>query len=225
MAQARNKILLIVGFVLGLILLSILLQDMFDDLRTLLDQYSGEHAVLGSLIFMALAALSVLLGPFTSAPLTPIAVGLWGAGTTIVLLLGGWLIGNIGAYMIGYYFGNPIMKNVVSAKKFNRWMEFLEQHTDMLFLFLFRLATPSETGYVFGILRYKVWKYFLITFLAELPFAFFIVYAGAAFINKGWVALICLGVAWILLVLFSLRFLNRRVRAHRDVVHVPVSHQ
>ena len=129
MKRSKRHIVALALFVAAIVIASIALQDAFDGLSSFLDRYSGERAFIGSFIFVALAALSVLLGPFTSAPLTPFAVGLWGAETTIALLMVGWLVGNTVAYAIGYYAGHPLMQRVVSKERFNRSTSFVSKRT------------------------------------------------------------------------------------------------
>jgi uncharacterized membrane protein YdjX (TVP38/TMEM64 family) len=195
---------------------SVFLQDVFDRLVTVLDGYQQNHIFFGPFIFIVLAAFSVMLGPFTSTPLLPFAVAVWGTDRTLLFLLSGWLIGNSIAYAIGYYLGHPLARKFFEEGDFVKWTGFLSRKVDIFLAFLFRLATPSETGYIFGTIKYNFFKYFFITLLAELPFAVVTVYAGEAFVNAGWKTFALLGLAWLAIVYFAVTLLNKRLKTLKD---------
>ena len=77
-------------------------------------------------------------------------------------------------------------------------------------LLLFRLAMPSETGYVFGLFRYDFCRYLLITFLAELPFAILIVYGSDAFIQTNWWSFAILFLVGVAIIALAYRLFIRR---------------
>jgi uncharacterized membrane protein YdjX (TVP38/TMEM64 family) len=178
---------------------SLLLQDVFDTLVHGLAAYERQRPLSGAAVFILLAACSVMLGPFTSAPLIPLVVGVWGTEKTLALLLLGWAVGNAAAYGIGYHFGLPIVRRIVPAEALAKWTRFLGEKVSVWTLFLFRLAAPAEIGYVFGILRYDFPKYLAIVVPAEIPFALVVVYGGEAFIDGRWMTLLIYSVAAIAL--------------------------
>jgi len=92
----------------------------------------------------------------------------------------------------------------VGHKKLDDWLAALQPRLSFPLLLLFRLATPSETGYVFGLLKYDFRKYLLLSFLAELPFAFIIVFASDALTNTGWASFLLLLLAWIVIISLAL---------------------
>lgn len=186
--------------ILGLYGSSSLAQGLLSDFTGLLQRYLTEHLVLGAAAFSSLAALSVLLGPFTSVPLIPSAVAVWGIPQTLTLLLVGWILGSSLAYAIGRLLGETVVKKLVGEAKLADWMGTLDRRLSFPLLLLFRLATPSETGYIFGILRYRFGRYLLLTFLAELPFALIAVYAGDAFTRSGWESFGGLILTWLLII-------------------------
>src|SRR3990167_19203 len=119
-------LLVLVGTIFGA---SAYLQTVFSQLTGTIDAYVSHHFFLGSVIFMGLAALSVLLGPFTSAPLIPFAVVIWGIPLTLTMLLGGWLLGNAGAFWIGRYLGHPLVAKILGHKKLRGWAKGSEAAT------------------------------------------------------------------------------------------------
>jgi uncharacterized membrane protein YdjX (TVP38/TMEM64 family) len=167
------------------------------------------------LFFVAFAALSVLLGPFSSVPLIPFAVGSWGVHTTLFLLYSGWLCGGLVSYAAGYYWGYPLVQHIVALKKLDTWREQLSENVGLVFLLIFRIAAPSETGYLFGILRFPFLKYIGVTALAELPFAFLVVFAGDAFVSRNPFAFFGFAIAGIFLILLAVYLLYPRMRSRR----------
>ena len=143
---------------------------------------------------MVLSALSAMLSPFSSVPLVPSAIAVWGTGLTLVFLIGGWLLGGGVAYVIGKWFGYPVVTALISPKTVDRWIGEVESKLHFLLILLFRIATPSETGYIFGIMRYNFGKYLLATLISELPYGLVIVYAGQAFLARETELFLFLGV-------------------------------
>lgn len=164
---------------------SVSLQDIFYDAVSLAEAYVGEHQTMGVFVFMALAAVSAMLSPFSSVPLIPVAIMLWGSVWTIVFLVAGWLGGHVITYTIGYYAGYPVVKKLIALETIEQYAHRFSKKSEFLLVLLFRLASPAEVpGYVLGTARYGFVKYFLATFLAEFPFAIVTVYASEALIDR-----------------------------------------
>ncbi len=211
MSKKTVFIFLLVLFIAFLFASSAYLQRVLLDLTVVFDEFVQQHPVFGPAAFFLLAAISILLGPFSSAPVLPFAIAAWKVVPTLLLLLLGWLAGGCGAYVIGRYAGQLLVGKIVGQRRLEKWIAELKPRMTFPLLLLFRLAMPSETGYVFGLLSYHFGRYLLITFLAELPFALLTVYAGDAFLRTGWwsfVALLLAGLAIIALAyyLFIRRF-------------------
>jgi uncharacterized membrane protein YdjX (TVP38/TMEM64 family) len=205
----RAQLILAAIILLALVGVGFLLQDVFSEIGESLNAYSSEHPILGPILFALLAAGSVMLGPFTSAPLVPLAVFLWRPLATLGLLLAGWIVGNAVVYAVGLYLGHPVVRKLAPAKKLDEWIQFVSTEIDIRLLFLFRLVSPSELGYVFGILKYDFWKYMGLTFLSELPVALALVYAGEAFVTNNWFLLGAFGILWIVILLLSVQTIHR----------------
>lgn len=183
MTKKQAYILVLAGFIALLFWASVIFREEVAAAVSFIDSYSNKHPVLGVFLFMAFAAASVLLGPFTSTPVIPIGVAIWGSFLTTVFLLAGWLAGDILAYYIGHRFGYPVVGKIVGREKLDKWISQIADRLKFLFVVLFRLALPSETGYIFGILQYNFKKYLAAVFLGELPFAVLLVYASDAFLK------------------------------------------
>jgi len=174
--------------ILGIVVMTVLLasffgfgyvKELYDVLLEYMEQYvTGGNIYYAAIFFTLAAALSAFFAFFSSVVLVPFAVILFGNTLTFILLLSGWVLGAAALYGIAYYFGYPVMTRLVEEKKINKWIERFSKDSGFLFAFFFRLLTPSETGLVFGLLRYNFLKYMIISFFAELPFAVAVVFAG-----------------------------------------------
>jgi len=172
----------------------------------------NAHPLLGRLAFVLFSSLSVLLGPVTTIPLVPAALLIWSVESTVALLLGGWLVGNIGAYAIGYFWGRPLVRKLIAETKLQKWEEILDKAGTIPLMILFRIAMPSETGYIFGIMRYKFAKYLLVTFVSELPFALLAGYASSALIDSVWFSFAGFLILWAIVIIVAGFILNMKVK-------------
>ncbi|MDP3993411.1 MAG: VTT domain-containing protein [bacterium] len=185
--RVSKKQLFVLIFLIALIIIfwsSSYFQDVFLNSVGAVEKYIQSHRAIGISVFIGLTALSAMLSPFSSVPLVPAAVLIWGTALTFLFLMTGWMLGGAAAYGIGRYLGFPIVSRIISSEKLDSWIHKIANQMEFYLVLLFRLATPSETGYIFGILRYHFWKYLLVTTLAELPYGIFIVYASEAFVNR-----------------------------------------
>ena len=179
-ASAAVLVLLVILF-----WFSVTLQDIFYDVVSLAEMYVEAHQTLGILVFMTLAAVSAMLAPFSSLPLIPVAIILWGGAWTIAFLVAGWLVGHTITYAFGYYAGYPVVKKFIAFEKIEQLSRKFSKKSEFLLVLLFRLAMPAEmAGYVLGTARYDFSKYFLATFIAEIPLAIITVYASEALIKR-----------------------------------------
>jgi len=173
--------------------------------------YLGVHKYLGVLIFVAISALSAIISPLSSIPLTPFAIVAWGYELTLFFLLLGWIIGGATGWIIGYYAGERVVRRHYSFKKIEYYKNKLSTETQFWLVLIFRFAIPSEiTGFTLGILKYSFGKYLLATFITEFPFALLAVYSsealvgGQVFVFTGLIAL-----ALIFIGIMSLYFKKR----------------
>lgn len=185
------------------------MQAMFYDALFYIEAYFHNHQILGIFVFIGLAAISALLSPFSSVPLVPVAIIMWGGFLATMFLVSGWLIGHIFSYFIGYYAGHSMAKKLIPFDKINNYSQKLSPKSEFLLILLFRLSMPAEIpGYVLGIVRYNFLKYFIATLIAEFPFAVLTIYGGDAFIKKDvfvFVGIVVVGIAIISVMLYLFR--------------------
>lgn len=213
----RKKIelgLLIVFLVLLIYFFGSLFQASFVNFSDHLSQSVFTQSFLGPIVFVLLSAISVIFGPLSSAPLLPAAILAWGEELSFIYLFFGWFVGNCVAYLVGFFFGYPLVSRIIEKKHLTRWSKILEGGFSFWLAFIFRFATPSETGYIFGAIRYNFIKYVIISLVAELPFAVIAVFAGQAFIRAGWILFFVLGVLWLVIILGALELLKGELKKH-----------
>ena len=187
--RAHKKVFVIAAVIALIVALSsssVYLHGILSGLVRMLHGFDRHHPIWGAVLFIVLAATSVLLRPFSSAPVTLFAVAVWGPFMAPWFLFVGWVAGSSGAYAIGRFAGSPVVEKIAGHASLDHWTMTLRSRVHFPLLLLFRLVIPSETGYVFGILKYPFESYFLLTVLSELPFAFFAAYASAMFIHAQW---------------------------------------
>lgn len=159
---------------------SSVLQEGFYVIAEFLKELAVQNELLAVFVFIFTSMLAALISPLTNIPLVPIAALIWGPVPTIIFLLLGWFIGDVIAYLIGRYFGYRVVSYFVSSEKLDDWSNVVKKRATFSTAFLLRIALPAELGYAFGIIRYPIGLYMIITFLAELPFAVISAYASEA---------------------------------------------
>lgn len=177
------------------------------------------HPVLGPVVFVLLSALSAALAFFSSAIFIPVAVDAWGHTVTIALLCVGWWIGGLGAYALGRYLGDPVVRRVVGGDVVERYEAWVRQRVTLPRVVLLHMAVPSEAAsYLLGMAR-APWGTFLAAIgIAQLPFAVLSVLLGASFLERRLGELLLWGAANVLLSVVALRVLHRSapVRSSAD---------
>jgi len=207
LASKRNiAIAVSFAFIGFLIWSSVQFQAFFAKLVPVFENLTHRNELLSIFVFIGLGALSTMLSSFSSTPLVPIAVIVWGSTPTALYLLAGWMIGDVLSYVIGYYAGNPILKKFVRLdEKIDYYRKKIPPDAEFKLVFFFIMSMPSEVpNYTLGTLRYNFLKYFLTITLGEMIFAFVTAYAGQALIQKNYL-LFAGGVA-LLLLFFSYFF-------------------
>lgn len=191
---------------------------------TVASELMTERPVLGTALFVLLAALSAMLAFFSSAVLVPVAVYTWGRTAAMFLLWLGWTLGGFASYGIGRFLGRPVVRTLLSGGTLARYEDRISKHSSFGRVLLLQLALPSEVpGYLLGLVRYRFWKYALALMLVELPYAVGTIYLGVGFLERRLPLLLVLGAAGVLLMIFAFTVLHRRLGAESQSRGAPVS--
>jgi uncharacterized membrane protein YdjX (TVP38/TMEM64 family) len=184
-SKKNISILLAVVFIGFLVWSSIAFQDFFQKIVPFFENVAREDKFLSVLVFIVLGMISTMLSSFSSAPLVPIAIIVWGSALTALYLCVGWIIGDILSYFIGYWAGNPIIRKLLPYEKIRFYLKKIPPDAEFTMILLFILSMPSEIpGYTIGALRYKFTKYLIATTLNEIFYSALVVYAASALIAK-----------------------------------------
>jgi uncharacterized membrane protein YdjX (TVP38/TMEM64 family) len=191
-----RRVALIVGVVLVLALIAS--TDMLHaPLQRLTDATAPlmrAHPVAGAAAFVLWSALSAMLAFFSSAVLVPVAVQVWGATGTTLLLWLGWTLGGVGAYTVARVAGRPLVRRLLKANVLARYEHRVSTQAPIGLVILLQLGLPSEIpGYLLGLVRYAPWRYVLALVIAELPWAVLTVLLGTTLMERRATVLLAVG--------------------------------
>ena len=137
----------------------------------------------GKLAFLTLSALASSVGPFTVVPLVPSATRVWGAATTACLMMLGGLIGATLTYLIGRFAGDRALRLFIRPSRLERWRDSVPKDAAFTAALAIKFALPAEVGYIFGMLRFGLLKYLLVTFISYVPIIAAILWGSEAFVE------------------------------------------
>lgn len=185
--MSRKEILLVVIIVILAVgfWYSRQLQAQFQNATAGIEVYISLHPITGIGAFVGLAILSTMISPFSSVPLVPFAVAVWGKVLTFILLLSGWMIGGVFVYLLGRYALGALLGNLIPFEKIEKYRKQIQADAEFLIVVLLRLISPADLpGYVLGSIRYNFGKYLLATLIAETFLGFVTVFASQSFIDR-----------------------------------------
>lgn len=209
------KLLLVVASAAFVIWSSSSLQEIILRYSGLITVFFQEHESLGIFIFLSVSVVSVVISPFSSLPLIPSVIMVWGNLVTFTILVAGWFFGAWLGYLLGGWAGRKVLRHWWDFEKVEYYKEKISPRAQFWLVFLFRLAIPSEiTGITLGIIRYQLGKYLLITFLTELPFAFAAVYLGRTLAKGDFLAFAAMIILVTALIALASYFFHKKINEY-----------
>jgi uncharacterized membrane protein YdjX (TVP38/TMEM64 family) len=177
-----------------------------------LESWIAEHPVLGAGIYVVLLAASVVLLPFSSMPLLPLATRCFGVGLTALLSAAGWWAGCLIAFQIARL-GRRYLERMTSLEAVDRLAEKVPEDVGFGGIVVLRMILPVDVvSFALGLLKRLRWRtYAVASLVGILPFSFVWSYAGGQ-LGAGELAtfaLVVVGMAVIVLVV------RRLWQAHR----------
>ncbi len=215
----KRNIFIFLLIVLAALLLwsSIKLQSYFYEIILFFNAFFSENPFSGTVIFLALGIFSAMFSLFSSAPLVPIGIMIWGNFLTVVLLLTGWMIGSVFAYYIGWRAIYPRIQEFISFEKIEYYRSRLSKKLEFEIILMFRMAMPAEiASYVLGSLKYDFGKYLFATFITELPFAVLTVYLGDIFLKNQFILFLILLAVLFLIMGIMFYLFHKRLKLKQD---------
>ncbi len=134
----------------------------------------AEHAVAGIGLFVASAAIAVLLPLLSNLPLVPAAVVAWGPGWTATLLLLGWLAGAAIAFSLGRHARPLTLRHFPSVRRHADIDRLIHPRHRLWSLVLLRMTFPVDVlSYSLGLFSKSTTasENLLSTALGAAPFA------------------------------------------------------
>ncbi|MBI4502067.1 MAG: TVP38/TMEM64 family protein [Gemmatimonadetes bacterium] len=177
-----------------------------------LESWIGQHAVLGAGIYVVLVAASVVLLPFSSLPLRPLAARSYGVVLTALLSAAGWWTGCLIAFRIARL-GRRYLERITSMEAVDRLEEKVPDDVGFGGIVVLRMILPVDVvSFALGLLkRLRFRTYAVASLVGILPFAFVWSYAGGQLGTGRFLsfALVVAGMAAVVLVV------RRQWRAYR----------
>jgi uncharacterized membrane protein YdjX (TVP38/TMEM64 family) len=160
---------------------------------------------------------------YPSEIVTATAGYVYGFGPGLALVVGGWLLAALLTYALGRSVGRPLLQRLL-GHRFD-WLTTTMERGGTSLLLSGRL-TPvvpfALLGYAAGATRSNLWRFSWTTVIGYLPLTTAVAYLGArAQTLSTSDPLVWVAVAVLVVLLFSERFLRRRMRRERRAAEGP----
>jgi len=113
----------------------------------------------------------------------PAAVGAWGVPVTAALMMLGGLCGAALTYCIGRFAGERILRLFVRPKRLEHWKHEVPEDAAFFLALAIKFSFPAEVGYAFGMVRFGLFKYLLVTFISYVPIITALILGSQAFVE------------------------------------------
>jgi uncharacterized membrane protein YdjX (TVP38/TMEM64 family) len=132
------------------------------------------------LSYVGLMIVAVIVAPFDTLPLLPVAVQLWGPLFTAFLSIAGWSLGALFAFLLARRWGPSLACRFVRKCDIEEWGTVLPKKNIFWLIVLFRLVLPVDIiSYAAGIFTKMDWTLYLAaTVVGVAPFAFLFSYGA-----------------------------------------------
>jgi len=180
MIKEKYKKIIISSIALFLIAIMFLLSSYFSrEYQLEIQNYIG-NGFFGILLFIFVNILAVVIAPFSTLPLIPVATSMWGWFLTGVYSIVAWTIGAQIAFYISRIFGKKLVYKIVSAEKIGEIEKRIPEKNTFWSLVLLRMIVPVDIlSYAVGLFsKIKAKTFLATTFIGVIPFAFIFAYIG-----------------------------------------------
>ena len=153
-----------------------------------LEAWTELHPVLGAGIYVVLLAASVVLLPFSSLPLLPLATRCYGVVPAALLSAAGWWAGSLIAFQIARL-GRRYLERVTSLDAIDRLADRVPGDLGFGGIVVLRMILPTDVvSFALGLVERLTFRTYAVASLAGiLPFAFVWSYAGGELsANRFW---------------------------------------
>ena len=176
MSKKAREILIIIIIIFSFIIASYLSHRYASDLRSAIIL----QGISGSIIYILIMITAVVVAPFETLPLLPVAVTIWGANLAAVFTIIGWSIGALIAFSLARSFGQRLVCRLASKYDIEEWKKLLPEKNIFWLIVLTRIVLPVDIiSYAVGLFTKIHWlPYLSATLLGIIPFAFIFAYGA-----------------------------------------------
>lgn len=142
--------------------------------------FTGAENSFSKMLYVLITIFAVVVAPFSTVPLIPIASNLWGWQVAGVLSILGWAIGAQLAFLLARRFGKPFVEKIYSFKKLHTFEKYFTNKNLFWTVIFLRMIIPVDIlSYALGLFsEIKSVTFFFATLIGITPFAFIFAYAG-----------------------------------------------
>lgn len=146
---------------------------------TMIEQTIRSHSFVGAALYIVLLATSVVLLPFSSLPLLPLAARVFGVWFTALLSIIGWWIGCLIAFQIARL-GRRYLEKITSLDAIDKIERKIPKDIGFAGIVILRMVLPVDvTSFTLGLLKNLPFStYAIASLIGIIPFAFVWSYAG-----------------------------------------------
>ncbi|MDK2801861.1 MAG: VTT domain-containing protein [Oscillospiraceae bacterium] len=190
----KNKYVFVIGFILIIITSIFLLYKYipiiqkidYNDLFKNFSEYIKSKGIFGTLIFILIIIVQVVISIIPGEPIEILAGVIYGSIYGYLICSIGITIGTIIVYNLVKHFGHNILKKIYNHPKFLK-LKFLKKQksvTTIVFLLFLIPGTPKDTLiYFIPILPIPPIKFFIISYIARIPSILSSTFAGSTLVG------------------------------------------
>ncbi len=173
-----------------------------------------ENKVLGAFIFSCIMFGTTVIAPLTSLPLVPVVAMLIGPLATGIACFIGWTGGAIVAFLLGRYYGRPLLKKFMNLESIQKYEAYIRPDTGFILIVALRMVLPVDLlSYALGLFSTVSLKiYTLGTMIGIAWFSFAFAYMGEALMKRDYVLLTIISVASVLILFVSWRYSRKYIK-------------
>jgi uncharacterized membrane protein YdjX (TVP38/TMEM64 family) len=174
-----------------------------------------ERRLLGAVLLASLMFATTVAAPLVSLPLVPMVAPILGPFTTGLASFIGWSLGAVVAFLIGRYYGQPVVSRFVNMETIQKYEAYIDPHMSFMLIVMLRMVLPVDVlSYALGIFTsVTLVTYTAATMLGIVWFSFAFAYLGEALIGGNYVLFAAISVASIAILYVSWRYVRRVVRS------------
>lgn len=134
----------------------------------------------GQLVYTLVMMLAVIIAPFETLPLLPVAVTLWGPNLAAFYTIIGWTAGSLIAFGLSRIFGRRFIYRFTDKHHIREWGQTIPKKNIFWLVAFARFILPVDViSYAVGLFTRMHWfSYLLATLVGIIPFAYVFAYGS-----------------------------------------------